>query len=235
MRVSASAVRAGRLADGGIVDDGTGDAITCMVHPGKMYNLGVQQQFTACFPSAQSTPSTDSSSIDPPCASASASTSDGKQEQSDPRLWIYRYKEPPPPVSVHVPRPVTTNPVPIYEDGTVLRITGNIVRNPKVWEERQIDAKTVTVIANDQARYVEWHHTVAVRNAKRDLYHKSTAVAQLLDLDGSTEAQRMALDDRTSSKPSSSDSSASQITTNDKTTIVDSSTASGLVSITNNS
>lgn len=92
----------------------------------------------------------------------------------DPRLWIYRYKAPPQPAA---PRAsvVPTFEVPLYKEGTIVRIVGKIFSNTTRGYERQIEVSSIEPVyepgyVNQYRRkvqpkgnkYAEWHHAVNV-------------------------------------------------------------------------
>ena len=198
------------------VDDGSGATITALVSPASVHGMSLQQQFDSHFPPRRR--KTSNSSVfnndfqAPPPA-------------SDPRLWVYRYSKPPPPIKTINQRFTPTLKVPLYEEGTVVRITGSIVLSPKNQWERQIDVKTLVPIEGTAAKYAEHHHAIAVRNLKRDLYCNPAAVADKLVLTDQAENDRMQLDTKPSSSVDSSQADRSSLT--ELGSVAD---ASGLVS-----
>lgn len=105
--------------------------------------------------------------------------------KSDPRLWMYRYKSPPRQgsttsrLSSSSPRSPTYQ-IPLYNEGTVLRITGKIFLNTARGNERQIEASTVEAVYEPEHRigrkivketgnkYAEWHHNLKCKRKRLD-------------------------------------------------------------------
>lgn len=118
------------------------------------------------------------------------------QPKSDPRLWIYRYKSPPRPLPAARPATSFSIPsftVPLYKEGTILRITGKIFINASRGNERQLEASSVECVyepgyvlgkriyREKGNKYAEWHHTVKCRK-KRIEYTDREKVRELIGL-----------------------------------------------------
>lgn len=105
----------------------------------------------------------------------------------DPRLWIYRYKEPPRPSPSSSTSTTSSNPssfeIPLYKEGTILRIIGKIFLNTTRGNERQIEVSSIECVyeegyINEYRRkvppkgnkYVEWHHAVKCRKKRKECF-----------------------------------------------------------------
>lgn len=123
-----------------------------------------------------------------------SSLDDGGQIKRDPRLWMYRYKSPPrPTTSVDNPSKKTPSSfkVPIYKEGTIVRIIGKIFINTTRGNERQIEVSSIQSlyepgyiigrrIYKDRGnKYAEWHHNVKCRK-KRLEYQDRERVRELI-------------------------------------------------------
>lgn len=126
---------------------------------------------------------------------------DEGERKRDPRLWIYRYKSPPRPVPPQTKPTATSSPsftVPVYKEGTIVRIIGKIFINTSRGNERQIEASSIECLYEPSYiigrriykekgnKYAEWHHTVNCRK-KRLEYKDREKVRELIGFtDGNT-------------------------------------------------
>lgn len=184
-----------------LVDDDSGASITCCVNPSKVYanelsaSRDRQASFHPCSSRNGDADSTASSGYDStqehdneqatprvlrtrqagPLVEENDSTPRSRVEpKSDPRLWIYRYKSPPHPLPPRSKSSSTTLPfnVPVYKEGTVVRIIGKIFTNATRGNERQLEASSIEclyepgyilgkrIYQEKGNKYAEWHHTV---------------------------------------------------------------------------
>lgn len=117
----------------------------------------------------------------------------------DPRLWIYRYKEPPRPLPSSSTSSTYSNTsssafeIPLYKEGTILRITGKIFINPQRGNERQIEVSSIERVyeegyINEYKRkvpakgnkYVEWHHAVKCKKKRKELFPDKEKVREFI-------------------------------------------------------
>lgn len=117
----------------------------------------------------------------------------------DPRLWIYRYKEPPRPFPSSSTSSTSSNSssatfeIPLYKEGTILRIIGKIFINPQRGNDRQIEVSSIECVyeegyINEYRRkvpprgnkYSEWHHAVKCKKKRKELFGDKEKVREFI-------------------------------------------------------